>query len=186
MTVERVPVGSSKVTAPSDGGSAQAFEAGEALKRAFREHPAGVSLITAQTPEGPVGLTASSVSSVAIDPPALSFSVTRATGSAGGILHADSFVVHLLDSRHAGLAQTFAISGTERFTSDQGWTTLPTGEPYLPNTRVALRCRALHTIEVGSSVIVVAGVLDAHFGEAAAPMSYIDRAFHVLGDTITV
>lgn len=174
-----------RVVSELSGGSATADEAGEALKRAFREHPAGVALITAQTPDGPVGLTASSVASVAVDPPALSFSVTRATGSAGGILHADSFVVHLLDSRHASIAQTFAISGTERFTDAQGWETLPTGEPYLPNTRAALRCRALHTLEVGSSVIVVAGVLDAHFGDQAAPMSYYDRAFHYHGDAIT-
>lgn len=173
-----------RVVADNSGGSANAFEAGEALKRAFREHPAGVALITAQTLDGPVGLTASSVASVAVDPPALSFSVTRATGSAGGILHADSFVVHLLDSRHAQIAQTFAISGSDRFTPEQGWKTLPTGEPYLPNTRAALRCRALHTLEVGSSVIVVAGVLDAHFGDSAEPMSYLDRAFHHHGDVI--
>lgn len=160
------------------------FEAGDALKRAFRDHPAGVGLITAQTPEGPVGLTVSSVASVAVDPPALSFSVTRATGSAGGVLHADSFVVHLLDTRHADIAQTFAVSGTERFTEEQGWDTLPTGEPFLRDVRVALRCRSLHQLEVGSSVIVVAGVLDAHFGDAAEPMSYIDRTFRHLGDKL--
>lgn len=160
------------------------FEAGDALKRAFREHPAGVGLITAQTPDGPVGLTVSSVASVAVDPPALSFSVTRATGSAGGVLHADSFVVHLLDSRHAAIAQTFAVSGTERFTEEQGWEMLPTGEPLLRDVRVALRCRTLHQLEVGSSVIVVAGVLDAMFGDAAQPMGYVDRGFHSLGEQI--
>ena len=160
------------------------FEAGDALKQAFRDHPAGVGLITAQTPEGPVGLTVSSVASVAVDPPALSFSVTRATGSAGGVLHADSFVVHLLDSRHAEIAQTFAVSGTERFTPEQGWETLATGEPLLRDVRVALRCRSLHQLEVGSSVIVVAGVLDAHFGETGEPMAYIDRTFRGLGEKL--
>lgn len=160
------------------------FEAGDALKQAFRDHPAGVALITAQTPDGPVGLTASSVASVAVDPPALSFSVTRATGSAGGVLHADSFVVHLLDSRHAEIAQTFAVSGTERFTEAQGWEMLPTGEPLLADVRVALRCRSLHQLEVGSSVIVVAGVLDAHFGDAAEPMSYVNREFRHLGEQL--
>lgn len=160
------------------------FEAGEALKRAFRDHPAGVAIITAMTPDGPVGLTASSVASVAVDPPALSFSVTRATGSAGGILHADSYVVHLLDSRHATLAQSFAMTGADRFTPDQGWEYLPTGEPHLPHSHAALRCRTLHQLEVGSSVIVVAGVLDAFFGDHATPMAYVDRNFHQLGDAI--
>lgn len=164
----------------------EGFEAGDALKQAFREHPAGVGVITAATPDGPVGLTVSSVASVAVDPPALSFSVTRATGSAGGVLHADSFIVHLLDARHADIAQSFAVSGAARFTAEQGWRTLETGEPYLPNTRAALRCRALHTIEVGSSVIVVAGVLDALFADSADPMVYIDRGFHRVGERIDI
>lgn len=164
---------------------ADAVAGADALKSAFRMHPAGVSLITAQTPEGPVGLTASSVASVGIDPPTLAFSVTRATGSAGGILEADSFVVHLLDARHAALAATFAVSGTERFTPEQGWAELKTGEPYLPGTRAAMRCRTLHSLGVGSSVIVVAEVLGAVFGEEHAPMSYINREFRELGAPIS-
>lgn len=168
----------------AESGSTGGFEAGEALKLAFREHPAGVAVITAQTPDGPVGLTVSSVASVAVDPPALSFSVTRATGSAGGVLHADSYVVNLLDSRHHELAKSFAVSGADRFTPEQGWSTLPTGEPYLLEARAALRCRTLHQLEVGSSVIVVAGVLDAHFGESADPMAYINRQFRRLGDEL--
>lgn len=159
------------------------FSGAEALKRAFREHPTGVALITAQTEDGPVGLTASSVSSVGIDPPTLSFSVTRATGSAGGILGADSYLVHLLDDRHADVARAFAVSGADRFTPEQGFEQLETGEPFLSDSRVALRCRTLHSLGVGSSVIVVAEVLGAHFGSAGAPMVYHDRAFIPLSTT---
>lgn len=170
-----------RIVAPETGpDSAAPMNSADALKRAFREHPAGVSLITAHTPAGPVGLTASSVASVGIDPPAISFSVTRATGSAGGILNAESYLVHLLDSRHAAIAQSFAVSGADRFTQEQGWEALPTGEPHLPNTRAALRCRTMHSLAVGSSVIVVAEVLDAMFGDSANPLVYVDRAFHEL------
>lgn len=153
----------------------------DALKLAFRHHPMGVGIITAQGEEGPIGLTASSISSVGIDPPTLSFSVTRSTGSAGGILGAKSYVVHLLDSRHRDLATSFAVSGADRFTDEQGWVTLDTGEPYLPDTRAALRCRTLHMLEVGSSVVVIAEVLELLLGDPAPPMVYQDRAFHSLG-----
>lgn len=162
------------------GFDASGVTGADALKQAFREHPAGVALITAMTEEGPVGLTASSVASVGIDPPAIAFSVTRATGSAGGVLNADTHLVHLLDSRHAEVAQSFAVSGAERFTAEQGWAFLETGEPYLPASRVALRCRPLHALGVGSSVVVVAEVLGAVFGDSAAPMVYVDRRFHTL------
>ena len=156
------------------------------FKAAFREHPAGIALITAATPDGPVGLTASSVASVAVDPAALVFSVTRTTGSAGLILEANSFLVHLLDARHAAIAQEFAVSGGERFTEAQGWRTLATGEPHLASARVALRSRSLQQVPVGSSMLVVAEVLGIRTPEAPPeggqePMIYIDRAFRRAG-----
>jgi flavin reductase (DIM6/NTAB) family NADH-FMN oxidoreductase RutF len=152
----------------------------DAFKDAFRRHPAGIALITAMTPEGPVGLTASSVASVGLDPLALAFSVTRATGSAGGILRAQSFVVHLLSADDLPVAQTFAVSGTERFTAEQGWEYLPTGEPHLTTARVAMRCRPLQVIPVGASSLVLAEVLQVIEGPQGHPLVYQDRTFHVL------
>ncbi|WP_243228990.1 flavin reductase family protein [Microbacterium sp. CIAB417] len=151
---------------------------GEGLKAAFRTHPAGVAIITAMTDTGPVGLTASSVASVAVDPAAIMFSVTRATGTAGALLAADTFVVHLIDDEHADLAQSFATSGAERFTPEQGWGALATGEPHLPTARAALRSRALHTVPVGSSTVVIAEVLDVITGPLGRPVVYFDRRFH--------
>lgn len=151
---------------------------GDDLKFAFRHHPAGIAIITARTPQGPVGLTASSVASVAVDPAAIMFSVTRATGSAGAILSADTFVVHLIDHEHSALAEVFAFSGSDRFTIDQGWDALDTGEPWLPGARAALRCRALHTIAVGASTVVIAEVLDIRLGPVGPAVVYRDRAFH--------
>jgi flavin reductase (DIM6/NTAB) family NADH-FMN oxidoreductase RutF len=150
------------------------------MKAAFRRQPAGVAIITAMSPSGPVGLTASSVASVAVDPAAIVFSVTRATGSAGAILAADSFVVHLIDDEHSALAQSFAVSGAERFTPEQGWSVLPTGEPYLPAARVALRCRPIQTVPVGSSTVVIAEVVEVAEGRAGRPLVYVDRRFHAL------
>lgn len=158
------------------------IEVAEKFKTAFREHPAGIALITANTPEGPVGLTASSVASVGLDPVALIFSVTRAIGSAGALLSADTVLVHLLDSRHVEIATQFSFTGGERFTPAQGWETLETGEPYLPGVRAALRCRAIQVTPVGASSAVIAEVLDVVAGESAEPLVYMDRAFRTLGD----
>lgn len=147
---------------------------------AFRAHPAGVALITATTPEGPVGLTASSVASVSIDPPTLSFSVTKSGGSAGGVLRADSFLVHLLGESQVPLAVSFATSGADRFTDEQEWRTLDTGEPHFPSTPVALRARAVEIVPAGSSRLVLAEVLSVHRGPSSAPLVYQNREFHTL------
>lgn len=149
----------------------------DGFKEAFRLHAAGVALVSAHAPGGPVGLTLSSVASVSADPPVLSFSVTRATGSAGGILAAPSFVVQILSAAQEQLAVDFARSGAPRFTAEQGWETLPTGEPTLPGALVALRCASRQTIPVGSSTLVLADVMEVLPGTPGSPLLYRDRRF---------
>ncbi|GAA5152331.1 flavin reductase family protein [Microbacterium pseudoresistens] len=166
------------------------MSAGEALvdefKGAFRRHPAGVALIAATTTAGPVGLTLSSVASVSADPPVLVFSVTRATGSAGGILSAPSFVVHFLTTGQEELADAFARTGQPRFTPEQGWITLPTGEPFLSRARVALRARTRETTAVGGSVLVLADVLEVLEGTEGEPLVYHDRQYDRLGSAVSL
>jgi flavin reductase (DIM6/NTAB) family NADH-FMN oxidoreductase RutF len=157
---------------------------GDGMRRAFRMHPAGIALITAATSTGPVGLTASSVASVAIDPPALSFSVTRSTGTAGALLATATFAVHFLGEQHASLAHAFARSGEARFTPAQNWSRLATGEPLLPDAPAVLRCRSMHQLPVGSSTLVVAEVLDVSFGEPSPPLLYRDHRFRRLGGDV--
>lgn len=147
------------------------------FKDAFRLHPAGVALVSGNAPDGKVGLTLSSIASVSADPPVLSFSVTRSTGSAGGILAAGTFVVHLLTADQAQLALDFARTGAPRFTPEQGWATLPTGEPYLPAASMALRCTIRETMPVGPSVLVLANVLETFAGPESTPLIYRDRTF---------
>ncbi|MCU1572737.1 MAG: putative oxidoreductase [Micrococcaceae bacterium] len=150
-----------------------------AFKNVFRRQPAGVAIITASGPSGPVGLTASSVSSVSAEPPVLVFSLSAASGSAATIAGADSFVVHLLDSNDLEAARRFARPGSNRFNGDIPWELLPTGEPLLTGVTRWLRCRPLEQATVGGSTVVIASVLDIHGEESSHPgLVYTDRTFH--------
>lgn len=131
-----------------------------------------------QTSNGPVGLTLSSVASVSAEPPVLSFSVTRATGSAGGILSTESFTVNFLAEDQAEIATAFAVTGAERFSAAQGWQNLDTGEPYLPGAVAVIRCKIRSTHAVGPSVLILADVLAVHFGELKNPLIFRDRKFY--------
>ena len=152
----------------------------EKFKGAFRHHPAGVALVSAMTAEGPVGLTLSSVASVSADPAVLVFSVTRATGSAGGILSAPSVLVHFLVAGQEAIADAFARTGQPRFTPEQGWQILPTGEPFLPSARVAVRGSIRETHRVGPSALILLDVLDVLDGTPGAPLLYHDRHYDSL------
>lgn len=152
------------------------------FRDAFRSHPGGVAVVTAASPEGPVGLTASSVASVAVDPPSLAFSVSGGR-SAVHIAEAETVVVHLMDAAQVDLVRVFATPGSARFTQAMDWETLPTGEPWLRAAPWALRCAITHRVPVGRSVLLAATVLEVLAQDGhGTPLVYHDRAFHALGE----
>lgn len=149
------------------------------MRAAFRGYPTGVAVITTNGPDGPVGLTASSVASVSVSPPAISFSV-MGTASARVIVEAPSLVVHLLGFRHAAVADAFARTGGAKFAPGQGWTSLPSGEPHLPEAQAALRVEPLHRLPVGGSTLVVATVVEVFHGPEDERLVYHSKKFHTL------
>ncbi|MFQ4147270.1 flavin reductase family protein [Arthrobacter sp. LAPM80] len=162
---------------------AQASQLTGDFKAAFGGHPAGVAIITAQSPTGPVGITASSVASVSAEPPLLAFSLSASRGSAAAIAVADTVVVHLLTAADLELARTFADSTSDRFTVSMAWTRMETGEPLLLHGGHALRCRILSRTPAGGSLLLAAEVEEIVVPAAAEdPMVYHRRAFHALGD----
>jgi flavin reductase (DIM6/NTAB) family NADH-FMN oxidoreductase RutF len=157
------------------------FDLGEQVKAAFRGYPTGVAIISATGPDGPVGLTASSVASVSVTPPALSFSV-MGSPSARTIAAAGSFIVNLLGASQAPLALNFAHTDGARFTPDQPWERLATGEPILDGAPAALRCAPLHLVPVGDSTVVVASILEVFPGPADGRLIYHERQFVTSAD----
>ncbi|MBP2413844.1 flavin reductase (DIM6/NTAB) family NADH-FMN oxidoreductase RutF [Arthrobacter stackebrandtii] len=152
------------------------------FKSAFGGHPAGVAVITAGSPTGPVGITASSVASVSAEPPLLAFSLAAQSGSAAALAVAETVVVHLLTTADLELARVFADSRSERFTGTMAWTRLPGGEPLLSHHGFALRCKILSRTPAGGSLLLAAEVVEIVTPEAAGePLVYHSRNFHALG-----
>ncbi|MCT1367029.1 flavin reductase family protein [Kocuria sp. HSID16901] len=155
----------------------------EIFKEIFGHHPAGVAIITADSDQGPVGLTASSVSSISADPAILGFSLAARRGSAAYIADAKTFLVHLLDAENVELAKVFATHGAPRFGDAMNWKTLPTGEPLLTDVSRVLRCQTLTQAQAGPALVFTAEVLEASRNEdPGTPLVYHRRAFHSLGD----
>lgn len=162
-------------------------EISEHFKSAFRRHPGGVAVITADCGQGPVGLTATSVTSLSASPPQLIFTVTDASSSAPTIGKSDSVVVHLLDAEDLSLAQLCATSGIDRFADTTLWDRLPTGEPYFPSAADILRVHCTQRIRTTGSTIVVADVVEVRRRHSqiaagdAARLVYQDRTWHSVG-----
>lgn len=136
------------------------------FKAAFRQHPAGVSVITADDGSGPVGLTATSVFSVSAEPPLLVFSVSSLSSSAPTITASDTVVVHLLGSEQLHIAKLCATSGIDRFADTSIWDRLPTGEPYFTGNGVWIRGRIVNRMEAGTSTVIAVHALESSVSQA--------------------
>lgn len=161
------------------------------FKAAFRNHPAGVAVITADAGDGPVALTATSVFSVSVEPPLLVFSISELSSSTPTIRRSETVVVHLLGAAQLDIAKLGATSGIDRFADTSIWTRLPTGEPYFPAAHAWIRGRVVNTMEAGGSTVVAVQALEtkappaddpAADASAAEPLVYHNRTWHRLGD----
>ncbi|MFZ4893932.1 flavin reductase family protein [Plantibacter sp. Mn2098] len=137
----------------------------DAFKAAFRQHPAGVSVITADDGTGPVGLTATSVFSVSAEPPLLVFSVSSLSSSAPTITASDTVVVHLLASDQLHIARLCATSGIDRFADTSIWSRLVTGEPVFHGAGTWIRGRIVNRMEAGSSTVIAVHALQSSLAE---------------------
>lgn len=161
------------------------------FKAAFRNHPAGVAVITADAGDGPVALTATSVFSVSVAPPLLVFSVSEMSSSTPTIRRADTVVVHLLGAGQLEIAKLGATSGIDRFADTSIWTRFPTGEPYFPAAHAWIRGRIVSKMEAGGSTVVAVQALETHApphddprADAADshPLVYHNRTWHRLSE----
>ncbi|MET9802037.1 flavin reductase family protein [Streptomyces sp. NPDC006368] len=156
------------------------------LRSVFRRHAAGVAVITAQG-ERPVGFTATSLTSVAAEPPLISFGVGTSSSSWPVLSEAGHVGVHILGEHQRELAATFSRSGADRFAAPTAWRPGPQGVPVLDGVLAWLVCRVVARVPAGDHRIVVAQAVagDAHGGDAQGggrPLLYHQGRFNALRD----
>lgn len=158
------------------------------FKALFRGHPGGVAVITADAGEGPVALTATSVSSVSASPPLLIFSISSHASAAATFAAAKTVVVHLLGAPDLPLAQLAATSGVDRFADADRWSRLVTGEPVYHGVRAWIRCAVIERMDAGGSTVIAAHALQSSVERPVAPgdsgdaLVYHNRSWHRLGE----
>jgi flavin reductase (DIM6/NTAB) family NADH-FMN oxidoreductase RutF len=155
------------------------------FKAAFRNHAAGVAVITADSGNGPIGLTATSVFSVSAEPPLLVFSISDLSSSAPTLREAENVVVHLLGADQLHIAKLCSTSGIDRFADESLWRRLPSGEPYFPSAASWIRGRVVNRMPAGGSTVFAVHAVEANLASGenlAAPLVYHNRKWHSLGD----
>lgn len=153
----------------------------EVHRQAMRMHPAGVTVVTLDGTEGPVGFTASSPSSLSSQPALISFNVGISSSSLAAVLEARTAVIHLLGEGDRDLALRFAGPSHLRFADTALWTRAETGEPLLNGGRARLRVALDRLVPAGDHVLVIARLLDAWFDDDPTdPLVIVDGGLRAL------
>ncbi|MEV4559289.1 flavin reductase family protein [Kitasatospora sp. NPDC049285] len=142
------------------------------LRRTLRRHASGVVVITVP---GPAGFTATSFTSVSLEPALVSFYLAEGASTAPAVRAAEAFTVHVLRREQEELARAFARSGTDRF-AGVPWSTGPHGTPLLDGAAAWLTARRVGLHQVGDHLLVVGEVVaaDAPGGD---PLLHHDGGF---------
>ncbi len=153
-----------------------------AFKLAFRRLAAGVSVVTALHPDGrPAGFTATSLASLAADPPMATFNMARKASAWPAIEQTGHVIIHLLGVRNRGQAEKLSLDADERFVGDH-WAPGPLGLPLLNNVPAWMLCRIIGRYPVEESAVVVTRIEEGALGDTDVPLLYHEREYWAPGD----
>jgi flavin reductase len=144
------------------------------FRGAMRRLAATVSIVTCTDADGWHGMTATAVTSVSSEPPALLVCVNKANAFYGRLAASKSFCINLLKSPQAQISQVFGgrLKGFERF--ERGKWAVVRGLPYLVDAQANLFCTKELVTHFGTHGIFIGCVEEARFAEDAAPLLYQD------------
>jgi len=151
-----------------------------AFRSVMRHHAKGVAVITAGQ-DAPVGFCATSLTSVSLDPPLVSFTVGLAASARSTVERARHVAVHLLAEDQEELARRFARSGAARFGPATSWHRGALGLPVLDDVLAWLAVSLVRVIPAGDHALVIGSVVGAGTGRAARragrPLVHHDGVF---------
>ncbi|MEM9638390.1 MAG: flavin reductase family protein, partial [Pseudomonadota bacterium] len=126
------------------------------LRRAFGCFGTGVTVVTTQTTDGPLGMTANSFSSISLTPPLVLWSPAVASRRHDAFIQAESFCIHVLAASQLNIARHFASNGGDFDTFD--WAPGALGAPRLSGCLAEFYCTTHAVHPAGDHSLVLGEV----------------------------
>ncbi len=155
------------------------------FKNALRLWASGVTVVTSKTEKhGLKGMTATSFSSVSLEPPQILVCVNENADTGDGILSDGYFAVNILTAEQQSVSNQFAGASTqeERF-ANVSWSEGHFGSPVLDDALVSLECKVVDKVLAGTHWVLIGEVEKVNCNEGE-PLLYYHSAYRELSPRV--
>ena len=141
----------------------------------------GVTLITTDSPEGPVGIVANSFASLSLDPPLVLWSPAKASKRFDLFARSRRFAIHVLASDQRDMCQAFVKSKTAFDTCS--WEKSQSGIPLVDGALAIFECNLHATHDGGDHDIVVGLVTRCRPRDSGTPLIFHSGKYGEVAET---
>ena len=147
--------------------------------RTCARFPTGVTILTVLDGQSaPHGMTASSFTSVSLDPPLVLVCVDHRATVIEHLRSCEYFAINILSEEQHTLSERFARRGEDRF-DGVAWNPGYQGLPLIPGALASFECAVHRMVDAGDHAILIGEVLNAEPCEGR-PLVYFGSGYHKL------
>ncbi|NOQ12938.1 MAG: flavin reductase [Methyloprofundus sp.] len=152
------------------------------FKNSLKLWASGVSVITANSPDGELGMTATSFASVSMDPPQILVCINDSAETGAAILEDKKFAVNILTAAQEQVSNQFAggSSMQERF-ANVTWHKGELGLPLFDEALVSLECSVVQQVRAGTHWVVI-GEIQSTQCQSGEPLLYFNSSYRKVAD----
>jgi flavin reductase (DIM6/NTAB) family NADH-FMN oxidoreductase RutF len=149
------------------------------LRAVFGAFPTGVTALAALVDGKPVGVAASSFTSVSLTPPLVSVCMAHSSSTWPALRRAERLGISVLSTDHEAVCRQLAGPADKRF-ARVDWRATPDGAVLLDGASAWFECSLEQVVRAGDHDIVVLRVHDLHAEPAVEPLVFHGSLFRSL------
>lgn len=149
----------------------------DSFRQAMRRVASTVNVITVCVRGEPMGVTATAMSSISLDPPSLLICINRAAALHSPLEDVTHFCVNVLHRSQEPIARMFADRQQHALRFAEGWQVDCERPPRLIDAQAALLCRRIHHHPFGTHSIFIGQVEEVAVRDHIEPLVYVDGRY---------
>ena len=148
------------------------------FKNALKLWASGVTVVTSKTEQhGIKGMTATSFSSVSLEPPQILVCISQSADTCEVMLEGKHFAVNILNTSQQDISNQFAggSSQEERF-ANVAWHEGVSGSPVLDEALATIECKVVQQVLAGTHWVII-GEVEKVTCNSGEPLLYYNSAY---------